>query len=52
MISPYTVETPTKEYKLKAITMTDPAKGWFEVKNIPDATANECMKVSDDVWLS
>ena len=32
--------------------MIDPATGWFEVKDLPDATADSCMRAFDDVWLS
>lgn len=52
MIGPLTVQTPTKSYTLKALTMIDPATGWFEVKDVPDATADTCMKVFDNVWLT
>ena len=52
MIGPYTIQTPTKKHHLRAITMIDPATGWFEVKDITDASANTCMSAFDDTWLS
>ena len=52
MIGPYTVQTPTKTYYLRALTMIDPATGWFEVKDISNPAANDCMQAFDDVWLS
>ncbi len=52
MIGPYSVKTPKGTYKLRAFTMIDPATGWFEVKDISDATAEACQNVLDDVWLA
>jgi len=52
MVGPYTVQTPTKTHTLRALTMIDPATGWFEIKDISNATAHECMKAFDDVWLA
>lgn len=33
-IGPYPVRTPTKTYELRAMTMIDPATGWFEIARI------------------
>ena len=52
LIGPYTVQTPKKTHKLRALTMIDPATGWFEVKDVTSATAEECMNVFDDTWLA
>ena len=52
MIGPYTVETPTKKYELRAITMIDPATGWFEVKDIAAASSEACSAAFDNVWLA
>ena len=52
MVGPYSVKTPTKEYKLRALTMIDPATGWFEVKDISSATAEAAMKAFDDTCLA
>lgn len=52
MVGPYTVKTPTKTYSLRALTMIDPATGWFEIKDVSSATADDCMKAFDDVWLA
>ena len=38
---------------LGAITMIDPATGWFEVKDITAALPEDaCMSTLDDTWLS
>ena len=44
MVGPYTVKTPTKTYELRALTMIDPATGWFEVKDISAATSDASCK--------
>jgi hypothetical protein len=35
-----------------ALTMIDPATGWFEEKDVPDYTANSTQAAFDEVWLS
>ena len=52
MIGPHTVQTPTKTYQLRALTMIDPATGWFEVKELANPSAAEAMKAFNDTWLS
>ena len=51
LIGPYTVKTPTKTYKLQAMTMIDPATRWFEVISIKHPTAHECMEAFNNTWL-
>ena len=50
MIGPYEVKTLSSTHKLRAITMIDPATGWFEVKDIKSSSADECMTAFDDKW--
>ena len=52
MIGSWTVQTPTKTHQLQALTMIDPATGWFEIKAVANAQANEIQAAFDDVWLS
>ena len=52
MIGPLTVKTPNGTKELLALTMIDPATGWFEVKDVTNATAEACMEAFDDTWLS
>jgi hypothetical protein len=40
MIGPYKVKATNGNFMLRALTMIDPATGWFEVKDVPDYTAN------------
>ena len=52
MIGPYTIKTPKKTHSLRAITMIDPATGWFEVKDIASPSSDACMQAFNDVWLA
>ena len=53
LIGPLTVKTPNgKEHVLNALTMIDPATGWFEVAEVPTRHAETVAKVFDDTWLS
>lgn len=50
---PPPIKTPSgKKYQLHALTMTDPATGWFEVKDVRSQTAENCMLAFGDNWLS
>ena len=40
-----------KGLQLRAMTMIDPATGWFEIHPIAHATAECCMEAFDDEWL-
>jgi hypothetical protein len=52
MIGPYEVKAAKGNFTLQALTMIDPATGWFEVKDVPDYTANSTQAAFDEVWLS
>ena len=58
LIGPYNVKVGPKDkdekkenLQLRAMTMIDPATGWFEIHAIPQATAECCMEAFDDQWL-
>ena len=38
--------------ELRALTMIDPATGWFEVVDVPKIDSSHCMDAFDDTWLS
>jgi hypothetical protein len=40
-----------KELSLQAITICDPATGWFEVAEIKDKTAEATAKILDQTWF-
>jgi len=53
MVGPLSVHTPDgKTHQLLALTMIDPATGWFEIVEVPAPTAKNCIDAFDDVWLS
>lgn len=52
LIGPYTVKTPQGVKQLRALTMIDPATGWFEVVSVTDATAHTVMEAFNNEWLS
>ena len=55
LIGPYSVKVKgakNKTVQLRAMTMIDPATGWFEVKEIDDATSETVQAAFDDTWLS
>ena len=52
LIGPYPINTPKRTYKLRAMTMIDPATGWFEIANIISPTTDEAQKAFDSYWLA
>jgi len=52
LIGPFTVNTPKGKFELRALTMIDPATGWFEVKDVVSPSAKDAMEAFDDTWLS
>jgi transposase InsO family protein len=52
LIGPYTVTTPTATHTLRALTMIDPATGWFEVTPIANKEAATVMEAFNNEWLS
>jgi len=52
LIGPLTVRAPNGTFELNALTMIDPATGWFEIAEVSERTA-ECVAAAfDDVWLT
>ena len=51
-IGPLTVKTPSGEHVLDALTMIDPATGWFEIKEVAARTAEAAADAFDDAWLT
>jgi hypothetical protein len=53
MVGPWSVKTPDgKTHELLALTMIDPATGWFEIKDVKEPSAEKCMEAMDDTWFS
>ena len=51
MIGPMKIKTPSGNKELRALTMIDPATGWFEVKDVASTKAKDVMAAFDDTWL-
>ena len=51
MVGPFKIKTPSGEKELRALTMIDPATGWFEVKDVAAPDSENCMIAFDDTWL-
>ena len=52
LIGEYTVRTPTKVHKLRAMTMIDPATGWFEIAPVIHPDSNTAQRILDSYWLA
>ena len=53
LIGPYSVKRKgKKKLTLWAVTMIDPATGWFEMKEIKDKTAINVADVVEQTWLT
>ena len=52
LIGEYIIKTPTKVHKLRAMTMIDPATGWFEIAPVKDPNSHTTQRILDSMWLS
>ena len=53
MVGPMKVQDKTgKLHEFLALTMIDPATGWFEVKDVPKADTHHVSAAFDDTWLA
>ena len=52
LIGPLSIKTPSGTHQLRAITMIDPATGWFEMKEIEAPDSASTSAAMDDVWFS
>ena len=55
LIGPYSIKSkkqPNKEFNLHAVTMIDPATGWFEIKEIANKEAHTVAEVVEQTWLT
>jgi hypothetical protein len=53
LIGPYNIERKGKKTLiLHAVTMIDPATGWFEVKQIPNKRADTIANIVETTWLT
>ena len=54
LIGPYSIKVRGKQQPvtLRAMTMIDPATGWFEVVAVDAPTADACQRAMDDTWIN
>jgi hypothetical protein len=52
LIGPYTIGKGTNAITLHAMTMIDPATGWFEIAEIPQQDSFEAATILEQVWLN
>ena len=52
IIGPLSVQAKNGKFSFDALTVIDPMTGWFEIKELPEHTANMVAKQFDDCWLS
>jgi hypothetical protein len=52
LIGPYTIKTPKNKHELRAMTMIDPATGWFEIAPIVKPNSDEAQRAFDSYWLA
>ena len=52
LIGPLNVHASNGKFQLSALTVIDPATGWFEITEVKDTTAATAAAAFDDTWLS
>jgi hypothetical protein len=52
LIGPWSVKTPKGTQTLRALTIIDPATGWFKMKEIEALDSITTIAAMDDVWFS
>ncbi len=52
LIGPYSINTKKRKVQLRAMTMIDPATGWFEIAPITEPNSDSCQRAFDSQWLA
>jgi hypothetical protein len=52
LVGPFTIRTPTKTHSLLALTMIDPATGWFEIVEAIYKSATSIQDLFHNTWLA
>jgi hypothetical protein len=52
MVDPFTTRIPTKTHYLLALTMIDPATGWFEIVKATNKSATSIQDLFHNTWLA
>jgi hypothetical protein len=52
LVGPFTIKTPLKTHSLLALTMIDPATGWFEIAEANNKSAASIQDLFHNTWLA
>jgi transposase InsO family protein len=52
LVGPFTIKNPLKIHSLLALTMIDPATGWFEIVQANSKTATSIQDLLHNAWLA
>jgi hypothetical protein len=52
LVGPFTIITPAITYSLLALTMIDPATGWFEIVEATNKSATSIQDMIHNTWLA
>jgi hypothetical protein len=52
LLGPFTIRTPTKTHSLLALTMIDPATGWFEIVEATNKSEKFIQDLLHITWLA
>jgi hypothetical protein len=51
-VGPFTIRTPAKTHSLLALTMIDPATGWFEIVEATNKSEISIQDLLHNTWLA
>jgi hypothetical protein len=51
LVGSFTIGTPAKTHSLLAVTMIDPATGWFEIVEATNKSATSIQDLFQNTWL-
>ena len=52
LVGPFTIKTSSKTHSLLALTMVDPATGWFEIVEATNKSASSIQDLFHNTWLA
>jgi hypothetical protein len=52
LVGQFTIRTPAKTHSLLALTMIDPATGWFEIVKATNKSATSIQDLFHNTWLA
>jgi hypothetical protein len=52
LVDPFTIRTPVKTNSLFALTVIDPATGWFEIVKATNKSATSIQDLFHNAWLA